>query len=164
KRYLIYDKFTSGLTKEKGLSNISGLRFYQEERSGGQLNYRPEKDTGSTDIYGQYVRYKQVDIYSKFTYKVDDNRKFAFYGSGFYEDQKSWFGSINYQANQTNGYANLQYEQIWHRNHELKTGISNRYLLLNENIRFTDTLKRSYAGTYLKEESIQGVFAENIFK
>src|SRR5690606_35688638 len=64
----------------------------------------------------------------------------------------------------TNGYANLQYEQIWHRNHELKTGISNRYLLLNENIRFTDTLKRSYAGTYLKEESIQGVFAENIFK
>ena len=80
-------------------------------------------------------------------------------------EQNSWFGSVHYQAKQKQVYANAQYEKTWRSAHEFKIGLSLRNLNINEQIGFTDTnLRRSYAGNYLKQEFVPGVFVENIFK
>ncbi|WP_237739834.1 TonB-dependent receptor plug domain-containing protein [Pedobacter arcticus] len=83
------------------------------------------------------------------------------FASSFYQNQKSYFGTTKYDAQQTNFYGNLQYELTYGKN-SLKTGLSFRHLNLNEDIAFTDnTLQRTYAGNYLKQENIVGAFAEN---
>jgi outer membrane receptor for ferrienterochelin and colicin len=164
-RYMIYDKLSYGTDEIKTLSAILSMRYVWEERLGGQVNYDPKKDLGSNLVYGQKVNYTQPDFYLKTAYRFNKNQKLAFYTSGMMHDQNSWLGTVNYKAKQQNLYSNLQFENTWRSNHNFIAGVSNRYLSIDENIQFSDTsLKRTYAGDYLKLERIPGVFAENTFK
>ncbi|MES2618214.1 MAG: TonB-dependent receptor [Bacteroidota bacterium] len=164
-RYMLYDKIKYGDENQTGFSTMIGLRFLWEQRVGGQRNFNPATDLGSTTVYGQKINYTQPEVYTKTGYRFSDTKKVTFIGSGFMQQQESWIGTVKYNAKQQTGYANLQYEYVWRRNHELKTGVSYRYMNLNETIGFSDTsLKRTFNGNYLKRENIPGVFAENIFK
>jgi len=160
-RYMVFNKLKYGNNTETGLNTSINLRFVNEQRVGGQTNYNEETDQGSTDVYGQTVNINQPEISTKTGYRIDDMHNFSLFASGFYQYQESYFGTIKYDAKQTNMYGNLQYE-LDYDNTSLKTGVSFRYLNLEEDIAFTDnTLQRSYAGNYLRDEQIAGVFAEN---
>jgi outer membrane receptor for ferrienterochelin and colicins len=163
-RYMAFNKWKYGNDKNKGFATQIGLRIVSEERVGGQMNYGDVIDEGSNKIYGQTVRYTQPEAYAKNTYRFSDDHAVVLSFSGFYHDQKSWFGTTAYTAQQQNGYVNLQHEWIWREKHLLKYGVSYRYQELSESIRFTDTtLHRSYAGNYLTQLRVPGVFAENAF-
>ena len=164
RRYMLYDKIQYGNDNKPGLSATIGIKLLSENRSGGQLQYNQKTDTGSTSIYGQSVKYLQGELYSKSTLMLKNGNKFALMAANLQHQQNSWFGTVKYTARQFSSYANMQYEHTW-RNHELKSGISLRQLNINENIRFSDTtLKRTYQGTYIKNEVVPGFFAENTFK
>lgn len=161
-RYMISNKWKYGNDKDWGWSSRIGMRFLNEKRVGGQTFYNPDTDQGSTSIYGQTVNINQPEIWTKTAYRLNDNHKITLFVSSFHQDQKSFFGTVKYNAQQTNFYSNLQYELVYSQKHSLKTGISYRFLNLNEDIAFTDTsLQRTYAGNYKKVENIPGVFAEN---
>ena len=161
-RYMIYNKWNYGNENDWGWNSTIGLRFLTEERIGGQTHFNPEKDKGSSLIYGQTVNLNQPEIWSKTAYKFNDNYKITFFVSSFYQNQKSYFGTVKYWANQTSLYSNLQLELGYAEKHSLKTGLSYRYLNLDENIQFTNNnLLRTYAGNYKKTETIPGLFAEN---
>ncbi len=161
-RYMIFDKIKYGDETKKGLSSMVGIRYLWEQRIGGQSIFNANSDLGSTAIYGQKVNYQQAELYTKTSYKFNDEKRITLIASSVFQNQNSWFGTVNYKANQKNYYLNAQYEWRWHRNHELKTGISYRHFYLPENISFTDTfLKRTYGGKYLKDETIKGAFIEN---
>ncbi len=162
-RYMVFDKIRYGDENKRGLSATVGLSFLWEQRSGGQLNYDPAKDTGSTNVYGQRISYYQPQAYVKTSYRFNSASRVSLMGSGFNQEQHSWFGTVNYKASQEQAYANLQYEKSWRNRHEFKTGVSYRYFNLHETIRFSDTvLKRTYNGER-KQEVIPGAFAENKF-
>jgi len=161
-RYMIFNKWKYGNDKDWGWSSSISLRFLNEQRIGGQALYNATSDKGSNSIYGQVVNINQPEIWMKTAYRINDNHKITLFASSFHQDQKSFFGTAKYNAKQTNFYTNLQYELTYLQKHSLKTGISYRYLNLNEDIAFTDTtLQRTYAGNYKRFESIPGVFAEN---
>ena len=161
-RYMIFDKIKYGDDTKKGLSSMLGIRYLWEQRIGGQVNFDVNRDLGSTQIYGQKVNYQQAEFYTKTSYKFNDDKHITFIASSVMQNQTSWFGTVNYKAHQKNYYLNAQYEWQWHRNHEIKTGISYRYFYLPETISFTDTfLKRTYTGSYIKNETIAGAFIEN---
>ncbi|MEZ4804740.1 MAG: TonB-dependent receptor [Bacteroidia bacterium] len=163
-RYMLYNKFQFGDDTKKGLNSIIGLRYLWEQRIGGQLNYNPKTDKGSTQVYGQSINYQQPEIYTKTAYRIRSNKKIVLIASGFMQNQESWIGTVNYKAKQENAYANLQYELDWKGKHAFKTGVSYRHFALNESIAFSDTnLKRTYNGAYNKLENIPGFFAENTF-
>ncbi len=165
KRYLFFDKIKYGDENKKGLNSTLGLRFLGEQRIGGQNNYNSKTNLGSMNIYGQKINYLQNEAYTKTAYRFNSIKKLTLIASGFMQDQKSWFGTVQYKATQKNAYANLQYELTWNGTHDFKTGISYRHQDLNETIGFSDTnLKRTYGGFYTKIENIPGVFAENTFK
>jgi outer membrane receptor for ferrienterochelin and colicin len=85
------------------------------------------------------------------------------YTSGFYQDQRSWFGSLSYKAKQTNVFVNGQYELTKTADHSLKAGISFKSLNLDEDIAFADNIiNRNYDGNYHRTENIVGLFAENM--
>ncbi|MFA6151602.1 MAG: TonB-dependent receptor plug domain-containing protein [Chitinophagaceae bacterium] len=163
-RYMIYNKWRYGNDKAKGLSTQIGLRLVNEKRTGGQMNFNPETDKGSTTVYGQSVQYIQPEAYAKTTYRLSDKNAIMLALSGFYHDQQSWFGTTNYTATQYNAYINLQHEWQWYRRHSLKYGLSYRYQNLTENISFSgNPTGKTFAGMYTTKLSVPGAFAENTF-
>lgn len=164
-RYMFYNKWKYNDEDSLGFSSMIGVRFLNEERLGGQSNFT-ESQKGSTSVYGQIVKINQPEIYTKSGYRIDHDKKITLIASSFMQDQDSYFGSLHYKGRQYNAYGNLQYELRWREKHELKTGLSMRYLNLEETILFSDggTIGRTFGGSHLKEEIIPGVFAENIFR
>ena len=166
-RYTVYNKWRYKKENEHGFSTFIGARLIDEQRIGGQKSFDPETDKGSTRAYGQVTHYTQNEIFTKTGYRFDDNQKISLLASRVQHDQQSWFGLVRYQANQNHYYANLQYELFYgkKRQNDLKTGISYRHLDIDEDISFSSgTVNRTYAGTYVKNEKVPGVFVENIFK
>jgi outer membrane receptor for ferrienterochelin and colicins len=161
-RYLIYNKLNYGKESDWGWSSKIGLKYLTEERIGGQYTYNAKTDQGNMSNYGQTVNFNQPEIYAKTGYRVNDKHNIVLFANSFFHQQNSFFGTAKYNAKQHNFYANLQYELTYNRLHTLKTGLSFRYLNIQEKIAFTDTtLYRSYNGDYKRIENIPGVFAEN---
>ncbi|MCG9910703.1 MAG: TonB-dependent receptor [Flavobacteriales bacterium] len=163
-RYMISNKWKYGNENEWGFNSRIGLRFFNEQRIGGQTFFNAESDKGSSSVYGQSVKINQPEIWTKTGYRINDKHNIVLFASAFHHQQNSYFGTVKYNALQTNFYGNIQYE-LKYAKHELKTGLSYRYLNLKENIAFTDTIPaRTYAGTYKRLESIPGLFAENTMR
>lgn len=163
-RYSFYNKWKYGNQNEWGWNSRIGLLYVNEQRIGGQENFNPNFDKGSASVYGQTVNFSQPEFYTKTGYKMNDKHNFVFFASAFYHDQSSYFGTTHFQANQTNIYGNIQHEYTWNKKHILKSGLSYRFLELEEEIAFgNDTLNRTYDGVHLKSERIPGVFIENTF-
>lgn len=163
-RYMAFNKWRYRNERQNGLSMQIGLRIVNEQRIGGQKDFDADKDEGTTRRYGQTVRYTQPEAYLKSTYRFSPNQAVSVAVSGYYHDQRSWFGTTRYEARQTNAYANIQHEVGWADKHTLKWGISYRYQELNETIGFNgNTLGRTFNGTYNTALRIPGVFAENAF-
>lgn len=166
-RYALYDKWRFRKENETGWSAFVAVRFVDEQRIGGQSGFDPDTDKGTVEAYGQTVRFRQPEILSKTGYRFDADRKISLFAAFVAQEQSSWFGLTRYQAGQRQAYANLQYEWFWgaRQAQELKTGLSFRHFMLDENIAFSpaDTLGRGYAGDYLRTENIPGGFVENTF-
>lgn len=166
-RYSLYNKWRFRKENEDGWSAFVSARLVDERRIGGQTDFNPDTDAGTLASYGQTVRFQQPELMTKTGYRFDENRKLSLLASFVAQDQQSWFGLTRYTADQRHAYANLQYELFWGKNklHDLKAGLSFRHFRLHENIAFAaaDTLGRTFAGAYRREENISGLFAENIF-
>ncbi len=160
-RSMIASKWTYGRELDWGWSSRINLRYLNEQRIGGQMLFDPRIHSGSTTIYGQNVAISQPELSIKTNYRLNDEHNFAIYAAAFHQQQSSFFGSTLYDALQTNAFFNAQYE-FNYGSHDLKTGLSYRYLTINEDITFTDDfLNRSYDGNHRRLEHIPGVFAEN---
>ncbi|HXH18518.1 MAG TPA: TonB-dependent receptor [Chitinophagales bacterium] len=163
-RYMAYSRWKLGDEKQNGITSHIGLRFLNEQRIGGQENFNPETDKGTAAAYGQTVHYSQPEFYTKTGCKFNDDHALVLIASAFYQKQNSWFGTVKYDAEQVNAYADLQHEFLWQQQHLLKYGASFRYQHLDEHIGFSDTIiPRTYAGGYLTRQIVPGIFAENTF-
>ncbi len=161
-RYLISNKWQYGKEADWGWSSTVGLRYMHEERVGGQLSYRPARDAGGDEVYGQQVRIAQPEVYTKTAYRFNSRSRLALLASSFRQEQQSWFGTVRYEALQTNAYANVQYEHDYGKVHTFKTGLSYRYLNLREDIGIEEAvLDRTYAGRYHRVEYLPGACFEN---
>lgn len=161
-RYVVINKLKFGNEQDFGFTFKSGIRLVNERRIGGQTNYDPINDKGTTAAYGQYVRYTQPDFWIKAAYRFDDTKRVVLFASTSFQQQNSWFGLTNYKARQAMMNTTLQYEWNYAEESNLKTGISFRFFDLHENITFSQNpLNHTYAGNYAKVEYIPGIFAEN---
>lgn len=160
-RYMAANIWEFGQKNAIGWQSTIRLRFVNEKRVGGQVNYNADQHKGSSTVYGQTIAINQPELWAKTSFIPNLNNKFTFYASSFYQNQKSYFGTVKYDAQQTNIYSKIQHEWNYSK-HNLKSGASLRYLNLNEDIAFTaNTLQRTYNGNYKRKEVVPGVFAEN---
>lgn len=77
-----------------------------------------------------------------------------------YFNQNSYYGTTVYDGKQQNIYANLLYEFPVLGNNYMRLGMSYKYDEIDEGIRFLTASDKTYAGNYLKKESIPGIYAE----
>jgi outer membrane receptor for ferrienterochelin and colicin len=161
-RYMAYNKWKFSDKKNKTDLNFAG-RFWNEERVGGQKNINIETDEGSNKIYGQTVKINSFEGYSRFSKNFSDEKGIKLYLNSSYYDQKSFYGITKYDARQTSFAASGFYE-FDILGTSMKTGLSYKYQNIDEDISFTDSTSRTYAGNYLKKESIPGIFVENSYR
>ena len=161
-RYELFNKWQYGNKNDNGFFAQFSARWFDEKRIGGQVNYDPTTDKGSSTIYGQYVKFNQTEASAKVAYKLNDRHRVMLLTSGQYHDQNSWFGQTSYDAHQYLYNSTLQYELTYQDQSNLKVGATYRYLDLVENIQFAENpLNLSYAGLYKNKEMTYGLFAEN---
>lgn len=149
---------------EWGWNSKIGVRFFNENRVGGQVSFDPKTDLGGSTSYGQTVKINQPEIWTKTGFRFDDVHNIVFSAAIFHNGQNSYFGTVKYDAQQTNFYGKFQYEYNY-SDHDFKTGISLRYMDLTEDISFTEANPlRTYNGIYEKKEVIPGLLAENTMR
>lgn len=162
-RYSFFNQWKLSDMQNEGTFLDFGVKYMFEDRVGGQVDFNAQNDRGTLNSYGQTVRINQTEVFGKIGYRFDDDNAIILNTHSYLQNQDSYFGTLNYNANQFNYYANLEHEMIWSDAHLLKYGFSFRYQDLNEDVLFTndDVLNRSFQGNYLTKQVIPGVFVEN---
>lgn len=159
-RYMLFNKWNFGEDEDDKTNVTIGAKYLNEERIGGQKYFDKETNTGSTDIYGQTVSLDNAEIYTRISHQLDSKKQFKFFLSGMYFKQNSYYGTTVYDGKQQNFYANLLYEFPVLGNNYMRLGMSYKYDEIDEGIRFLTASDKTYAGNYLKKESIPGIYAE----
>lgn len=165
KRFSAFNKWVYNNPDNQKLTSQIGLRYWSENRVGGQTEYDQDIHEASGEIYGQAINIDQADFYTKMNYKLADLTSLIWVNSGFIHDQNSIYGQKYYTSNQKNLYSNLVLDHNFGTNqHNWKTGISLRNNDMTEQIEFAaNPLNWSYAGTYENDYFIPGIFTEGVF-
>ncbi len=160
-RYVLYNKWNFSDSAKKTDFNIAG-RYWNEKREGGQKsNLHGTVTTHGQKLYEQTININSAEGYSRLSKQLTPTSGVKLYLTSSYYDQSSFYGITKYDARQTNFSAMSFYEfEIMPRSY-LKAGLSYKYLKIDELVKFEDTTSKTYAGNYIKKESIPGVFAEN---
>lgn len=161
-RYVLYNKWNLSDPEKKTEFNIAG-RYWNEKREGGQKDDPAHISTYNTGhkLYEQSIKINSFEGYSRLSKQFTETSGLKMYLTSSYYDQASYYGITKYDGKQTNFSAMGFYEFELFPRGFLKTGISYKYQKIDELIAFEDTTSKTYAGNYIKKESIPGVFAEN---
>lgn len=162
-RYEIMDKWLYQNDNENWM-NKGGIRWTNEKRIGGQKSFNPNVDLGSSTIYGQQIKYNQVDVWNRNVFEINEQNNMAFILSGQFHNQDAWYGETHYEGQQFLLNNTLQYEYIYKNSSNIRGGVSFKYLDLDEDVSFSNNpLDKTYAGNYETKEVVPGIFAENTY-
>jgi len=130
------------------------LKFLDDERKAGQLNFDYDRDFGKATLYGIGINTRQMEVFGKTGFLFPDKpfKSIGLMGSARVHEQNSFFGLRNYNGKQTSFYFNSIYQSIISdTRHKLKSGIS----FLNDN--FSENFIDS---TFSRTEIVPGVYGE----
>ncbi|HUS02123.1 MAG TPA: TonB-dependent receptor [Chitinophagaceae bacterium] len=138
----------------KGLISQFGIKYLDDKRTGGQVNYNSSTDKFTNNNYGLEINTKRVEGFAKIGY-VFPQKKYKSFGlqlSAFDHKQDSYFGMTPYTGHQQNFYSNLIYQSIIKTTaHKFRTGLSFLYDNYNEDFK---------ANNYKRTEIVPGAFFE----
>lgn len=165
-RYVLYNKWK--YHDEKTEFNVAG-RYWNEERLGGQReDIHGSNHTPGQKMYQQTVKINSVEGYTRFGRQFTETNGVKMYLNSSYYDQQATYGDTRYDAKQSNLSFSGFYEFELLPESFMKAGLSYKYTNIDEVIALGDTSipvnqGKTYAGTYLKKESIPGAFIENSY-
>ncbi|MEL0645159.1 TonB-dependent receptor [Olleya sp. Ti.3.14] len=120
---------------EKGLVTFVNLRYLDDNKQSGQLNFNPDTDRLTTNAWGSEIDTKRYEISTKLGYVNPEipwqslGVQFAFSN----HKQESYFGLNEYNIEHTSLYSNIIYNSIIDDSrHKIKTGINFTYDDYNE--------------------------------
>ena len=141
---------------EKGLVSFINVKYLNDGKQSGQLDFDPETDKLTTNAWGSEIDTQRFEAAAKFGY-VDPEIPYRSLGvqSAFsWHEQESYFGLNIYDIVHNSVYANAMYNSIISDSrHKIKTGLSYTYDHYKELVNSTE-----YERT---EASIGGFFEYN---
>ncbi|NRB59976.1 MAG: TonB-dependent receptor [Winogradskyella sp.] len=141
---------------EKGLVSFINLRYLNDEKQAGQIDFNPDRDKGTTNFWGSEIDTERIDVTAKLGYV---NPEIPYQSLGVqtafsHHKQDSYFGLNVYDIQHNSFYSNLVYNSIISDSrHKIKTGLSFTYDHYDELVN-TETYERT-------ENSIGGFFEYN---
>lgn len=112
---------------EKGWVSFISLRFLNDEKQTGQIDFDPDKDAHTTDFWGSEIKTRRVDLATKIGYVFPDQpyQSVGFQNAFSSHDQDSYFGLNNYDIRQDSFYSNLIFNSIINNTmHKFTTGLN----------------------------------------
>ncbi|WP_396138042.1 TonB-dependent receptor domain-containing protein [Flavobacterium sp.] len=99
---------------EKGWFSFFNLRYMNDEKQAGQVNFNPETDKFTTNAWGSEVNTEKIEISNKTGYVFPDMpyQSFGFQNSFQSHKQESYFGFNQYTIHQKSFYSNLLFNSI----------------------------------------------------
>ncbi|MDU8885757.1 TonB-dependent receptor [Yeosuana sp. MJ-SS3] len=141
----------------RGFVSFINLKFLNDEKQTGQLNFHPKTDKLTTNAWGSEIDTKRYEISAKLGYV---NPEIPYQSLGVQtafssHKQDSYFGLNLYDITHNSLYANAIYNSIiGDSRHKIKTGISYTYDHYDELVNTTD---------YERTENSIGAFFEYNF-
>jgi len=144
---------------ENGKGTIAqfGVKFLKDDRTGGQVDFNKSRDRGTKDKYGLGFDNQRLEGFAKIGYVFPENRlrSIGLQLSASNYKQNSFFGLTDYLSKQTNGYANLIFQDVIGTvAHKYKVGASVTY----DN--YEETVNQNQ---FDRKEVVSGAFAEYTF-
>ena len=91
KKYSLYNKWEYKSDIINNFYSSIILRYLNEERVGGDINYDPELDIANTTTYGQVINFQQPDLIINFSSYNINNSTIIFKSGVSYHNQNSSF-------------------------------------------------------------------------
>jgi outer membrane receptor for ferrienterochelin and colicins len=135
-------QYTNG---EKGVVSFINLRYLNDEKQAGQVDFNPDRDRGTTNFWGSEINTERFEVTTKLGYV---NPEVPYQSLGFQtafsqHKQESYFGLNTYDIKHNSFYSNLVYNTIISDSrHKVKTGLSFTYDYYDEVVN-TDIYKRT---------------------
>jgi outer membrane receptor for ferrienterochelin and colicins len=129
KRYSIFNKFQ--FFSKNGLNplNIS-IRYLNEDRWGGEMDWTIE-DRGKNLVYGESILTNRLE--SSAFFQFPKLKQLKWQNSFSLHDQKSWYGTVYYQAKQIIGFSQLTIHKKIKLKHNFLSGLALRYNNYDDN-------------------------------
>lgn len=146
-RFTLFNKWSIA-RKEHRIANIA-LRFYNEDRFGGVMQWQPEH-RGGDSIYGESIYTNRLEVIGSYQLPVSDHHLRIDYSYNFH-DQDSYYGNTPYKARQQVFFSNL----LWNRKfgkHDVLTGITLRYQTYRDNSLAAIDEQRFIPGIFVQDE------------
>lgn len=115
---------------EKGLVSFINVRYLNDKKQSGQLNFNPDTDRLTTNAWGSEIDTERFEISTKFGYV---NPEVPWQSLGVQvafstHNQQSYFGLNTYDINHNSVYSNVMYNSIISDSrHKIKTGLGFTY-------------------------------------
>ena len=142
---------------EKGWVSFINLRFLNDEKQTGEINFNPNTDKGTTNAWGSEIDTKRFETSAKLGYVFPElpYQSFGFQMAYSNHKQDSYFGLNNYNIQHQSVYSNLLFNSIiGDTRNKFKTGLSYTFDKYNELVNLTD---------YSRNENSFGAFFEYAF-
>ena len=126
---------------EKGLVSFINVRYLNDSKQAGQVDFNPNTDRLTTNSWGSEIDTERIEGSFKLGYV---NPEIPYQSLGFqmaysHHDQDSYFGLRIYDIEHNSFYSNLIYNSIISDSrHKIKTGVSFTYDYYKEFVETTD--------------------------
>jgi hypothetical protein len=112
-RYTFYNKWNIAFDKKSEL-NIAG-RYWNEKRTGGQIEFNDDTEQGSDSLFGQTAKINSAEAYLRYSKEFRNGTEIKFFSNADYYDQKSFIGITKYNARQNyfsaSDFMNLKFQK-----------------------------------------------------
>lgn len=115
---------------EKGLVSFINLRFMNDEKQSGEVDFFPEQDKFTTNRWGSEINTRRYDLNTKIGYVFPDMpfQSIGFQNAFSRHEQDSYFGMREYDISQSSFYSNLIFNSIISNTmHKFATGLNFTY-------------------------------------
>ncbi|NVO10646.1 MAG: TonB-dependent receptor [Bacteroidales bacterium] len=131
-----YNIFNRWKYQGEKLESQFGIKYLNEERVGGESNFKVGELIAPGNPYGIDVNISRIEAFSKIGYIFDrPETSLGFIVSAANHNQKSIFGLKDYDANQQSLFSNLIFiTYLGNSNHSIKTGLSYNFDKFNEKL------------------------------
>jgi outer membrane receptor for ferrienterochelin and colicins len=150
---------------QKGLISFLNVRYLNDEKQAGQLNFDPKTDRLSNSVWGSEINTRRFEVSGKFGYVNPDipYRSLGVQLAYSDHDQASYFGTNQYDISHRSIYSKMVYNTIISDSrHKMKTGLNATYDRYNElvNSQVYNRTERSVGGFF--EYSFDNLDALNL--
>lgn len=136
-------------------------RYIYENRWGGQTNWS-QSMKGSDSIYAETITTNRWEIFGVYQFPGKEIFKLTFSSNG--HQQRSFYGDMQYDADQYISFGQLTWNKPWKRN-DLLIGATLRYTYFDDNTVATEkTDKNGLTSNEVQHTYLPGLFIQDEFK